>query len=255
MVIPKLKAPIVLVHGLFGFDRIALAGLTLAHYFPGIVGMLQKAGNRVLIPFLSPMASVAERSAQLKAYLDKEAPGEAVHLFAHSMGGLDSRYMISQLGMGERVLTLTTLGTPHRGTTFADWGIERLERLVKPIFDLLGLNGKGFYDVTTTGCKKFNQQVRDDPRVRYFSVAGRHDGHWMSPEWLLPYYIVLEAEGPNDGVVSLASAKYGEMMEVWEGDHFSLVNWPNPLALNRGPFRDPAKRYGPMLRRLADEGF
>src|SRR5260370_42581600 len=99
MVIPKLKAPVVLVHGLFGFVGIAMAGMALAHYFPAIVGMLQKAGNRVLVPFLSPMAGVTERSAQLKAFLDQEAPGESFHIFPHSMGGLDARYMISKLGM------------------------------------------------------------------------------------------------------------------------------------------------------------
>src|SRR5262249_5187529 len=39
----------------------------------------------------------------------------AVHVFAHSMGGLDARYMISRLGMAKRVLSLTTIATPHRG--------------------------------------------------------------------------------------------------------------------------------------------
>ena len=34
--IPKLRAPIVLVHGLFGFNHIRVGNVTLAHYFPGI---------------------------------------------------------------------------------------------------------------------------------------------------------------------------------------------------------------------------
>src|SRR6202007_2712719 len=110
---------------------------TLANYFPRIPALLRAAGNRVLIPSLSPTRSVAERAAQLKEFLDREAPGDAYHLFAHSMGGLDSRYMISQLGMAERVLSLITLGTPHRGTAFADWGIRRLERIVQPLLRLL----------------------------------------------------------------------------------------------------------------------
>ncbi len=62
-------------------------------------------------------------------------------------------------------------------------------------------------------------------------------------------------EGDNDGVVSVASATWGESMDVWEGDHFSLVNWLNPFARNRGWGRDPESRYGPLLRRLADEGY
>src|SRR5260370_9773455 len=90
MVIPKLKAPIVLVHGLFGFDRIALAGMTLAHYFPGIVGMLQKAGNKVLVPFLSPMAGGGQRSSQLQEFLHREAPGESFYIFFPILCGRDS---------------------------------------------------------------------------------------------------------------------------------------------------------------------
>src|SRR2546421_448283 len=120
--IPKLRAPIVLVHGLFGFNRVRVAGLTVANYFPGIVDSLEAAGNRVLLPWLSPTGGIAVRARQLKDFIDTHSPGEPVHIMAHSMGGLDARHMISALGMEKHVLTLTTLGTPHRGTSFADWG-------------------------------------------------------------------------------------------------------------------------------------
>jgi triacylglycerol lipase len=254
--IPRLRAPIVLVHGLFGFDRIRVGSWTLLNYFPGIPRFLEAAGNRVLIPRLSPTGGVADRAAQLKGFLERESPGEPVHIFAHSLGGLDSRYMISQLGMGRRVLSLTTLGTPHRGSTFADWGIRRLGRLLRPVFSLFGVPTQAFFDLTIASCRRFNEQVHDVPGVRYFSVAGRHeDSNLWTPVWLLPHRIVLDAEGPNDGVVSIASAAHGESLEVWEGDHLSLVNWLNPFARHRGLWRDPAPRYAPLVRRLADEGF
>src|SRR5262249_31050239 len=137
--VPKLRSPLVLVHGLFGFDKISLGNWTLVSYFSGIPQFLTAGGNRVLVPRLSPTAGGAERAAQLKAFLDREVPQDPVHLLAHSMGGLDCRYMISRLGMEDRVLTLTTLGTPHRGTPFADWSIRRLARLLKPVFCLLGI--------------------------------------------------------------------------------------------------------------------
>src|SRR5262245_8796090 len=159
--LPKLRTPIVLVHGLFGFDRLTVAGLTVANYFPGIVECLQAAGNRVLVPTLSPTGGVADRARQLKTYIDRESPTEPVHLLAHSMGGLDARYMVSKLGMANRVLTLTTLGTPHQGSAFADWGVERLERLVRPVFDFLSIPSQAFYDVTTANCKRFNLEVPD----------------------------------------------------------------------------------------------
>ncbi len=192
---------------------------------------------------------------QLKAFIERESPHEPVHLVAHSMGGLDARYMISCLGMAERVLTLTTLGTPHRGSSFADWGITRLERIVKPVFHFLGVPTEAFYDLTTTRCRHFNDQVRDAPGVRYFSVAGRHDGSLASAEFLLPYRIILGSEGANDGMVSVASATYGERLDIWDGDHLSLVNLDSPLGRYRRTWRDPAARYGSLLRRLADAGF
>jgi triacylglycerol lipase len=255
LVIPKLRSPVVLVHGLLGFGRVQVAGRTVACYFPGIAEALEEAGNRILIPNLSPTAGIAERARELKDFLQEHSPSDPVHLLAHSMGGLDSRYMISRLGMGGHVLTLTTLGTPHRGSSFADWGIMRLERLVRPVLDFIGMPTQAFYDLTTRKCAAFNQEVPDAAKVRYFSIAGRHDGTFYNPEWLLPFHVVLKAEGENDGVVAVASARYGEDLEVWEGDHLSLVNWLHPLGAHRGLWRDPRPRYARIMRRLADLGY
>lgn len=254
MAIPKLRSPIVLVHGLLGFERLQLAGFTIASYFPGIPDSLRAAGNCVLVPALSPTAGITERAEQLKAFLDKEAAGEPIHLIAHSLGGLDARWMIAHLGMDERALTLTTLGTPHRGTAFANWGVTKFERLLKPVLDFFGVPLQAFYDLTTAKCRAFNERTPDSPKVRYFSVAGNHDGSYLAPGWLLPYGVVLRAEGPNDGVVAQTSAKYGESMDVWEGDHFSLVNWVNLMGYSR-VVRDAVPRYAGIVHKLADLGF
>src|SRR5438445_10269566 len=96
--IPKLQSPIVLVHGLLGVTRIQVGEWTLASYFGQIPKMLAAAGNRVLQPQLSLTGGVADRAGQLKDFLNREAPREPVHLIAHSMGGLDSRFLISNLG-------------------------------------------------------------------------------------------------------------------------------------------------------------
>jgi triacylglycerol lipase len=138
---------------------------------------------------------------------------------------------------------------------FADWGLSRLERLLKPIFNLFEIPVQAFYDLTTANCRAFNEAVPDAPGVRYFSVAGRYDALWRSPEWLLPHQIVLQAEGPNDGIVSLASATYGERCDIWEGDHLSLVNWPKTLLRFGGPCQDRTPAYAELIRRLAEERF
>src|SRR5262245_8998186 len=156
MTIAKLQAPIVLVHGLLGYDQLKLCGWTVARYFPNIPELLSGAGNRVLVARVSPTCGVVERARQLKEFLDKEAPDGPVHLVGHSMGGLDCRYLISRLGFAPRVLTLTTIGTPHRGTAFADWGVSRLERLLRPLFEFFAIPHQAFYDLTTARCRTFN---------------------------------------------------------------------------------------------------
>jgi triacylglycerol lipase len=255
MLIPRLRSPIVLVHGLLGFDRVRFCGWTLASYFPGIDTALSEAGNRVLVAQVSPAGSVKQRALDLKALLDREAPHDPVHIIGHSMGGLDSRYLISRMGMEDRVLSLTTLGTPHRGSPFADWGVRHLAHFVQPFLDLLGVTYDAFFDLTTKSCKEFNEQTPDSPKVRYFSVAGRFRPDWLYPEWQLPYRIIASREGPNDGFVSEASAKYGEDCTFWDGDHVSLINWPAPAAKARGVWRDRVEDYAVLVRRLADEGF
>src|SRR5439155_20819097 len=117
---------------------------------------------------------------------------------------------------------------------FADCIVRKLERSVARILDWFRLPLQPFYDLPTTKCRTFNELVTDVPNVRYFSVAGRHEGDWWAAEWHLPHQIVLQSEGPNDGVVSVTSATYGETIDVWNGDHLSLVNWPGLSALARG---------------------
>jgi triacylglycerol lipase len=253
--IPKLRSPIVLVHGLLGVSRIQVGDWTLASYFGQFPKALTAAGNRVLQPQLSLTGGVGERAEQLKKFLDGHAPHEPAHLIAHSMGGLDCRYLISKLGFESRVLTLTTIGTPHRGSPFADWSVRHFERLVKPLLDWFDSPRQAFYDLTTARCREFNEQVPDAARVRYFSIAGRHEGDWWSPEWQFPHQIVLQAEGPNDGVVSVTSATYGESLNIWEGDHLSLISWPSLSEPVRGRVLDRAADYTALVRRLADAGF
>jgi triacylglycerol lipase len=252
--IPRLRAPIVLVHGLMGFDSLRLGPWVLMDYFRGIPQAFRAAGNRVLVASLSPTGSVAERAEQLKELLDQSAPNEPVHLLAHSMGGLDSRYLISRLGMAHRVLTLTTLGAPHRGTTFADWGVRRFSRMLQPLFEFANFPYQAFFDLTVARCADFNRLTPDVPGVRYFSVAGDFQLHWLMPEWQIPARILARGEGPNDGLVSIASASWGEDCTIWDGDHINLINRRHAWTPARRQ-KDRTAHYAALIRRLADQGF
>jgi triacylglycerol lipase len=59
----------------------------------------------------------------MHAYLKDNLPkGTGVNFVAHSMGGLDVRYLISHLKPTTYTpLSLTSIGTPHRGSPFMDW--------------------------------------------------------------------------------------------------------------------------------------
>lgn len=249
--LPRLHAPLVLVHGFLGFDELRLGSWTVARYFSNLPQGLRVAGNRVLVVRISPTRGVADRAAELRSLIDREFPRERVHLLSHSMGGLDSRYLISRLDMAPRVYSLTTIATPHRGTAFADWGVRRMNWWLRSLSSLLSIPYQAVTDLTRSACERFNAEVPDAPGVRYFSVAGQHPGDWLSPEWILPHRIVQDAEGPNDGVVSVSSAQWGEALDVWDGDHISLVNWETPLARMRKLETRRTSQYETLLARLA----
>ena len=52
------------------------------------------------------------------------------HLIAHSMGGLDSRFLITHLQPDgdNRILSLTTIGSPHHGSPIADLIVEQVQK-------------------------------------------------------------------------------------------------------------------------------
>ena len=92
---------------------------------------------------------------------------------------------------------------------------------------LLGMfDSPAYANLTTTYLTEiFNPRTPDDPRVRYFSVAGRTEPlNIWHPLWL-PKLILDGADGGegNDGLVSVHSARWGEFLGILEGaDHWTL---------------------------------
>lgn len=247
---PKLSAPVILVHGVSGFARLFFDRTPVPESFPGIRAYLEAGGNRVLTPRVSATAGIATRAAELRAFVRRELGGQPFHLIGHSMGGLDSRFLISRLGLHAQVRSLTTIGTPHRGTAFADWGIRRLSRVVAPLFRARGMSDDCFFDLTTDACRRFNEDTPDAPGVRYFSVAGQCEKPYLNLGWRMTAGVVRRLEGANDGIVSVTSATWGERTEVWAGDHLNLVNYPNRRMRQAGEWTDRRERYGALLAQL-----
>jgi triacylglycerol lipase len=253
------EAPIVLVHGILGFDRLGLPDSPIS-YFRGIPDALAAAGHSVPEPpALNPAGSVTERAADLKDYLlnHEDVRGRRVHLIAHSMGGLDSRYMISGLGMADRVLSLTTLCTPHHGTSIADLNLAVFGLGLDVLDETRLVDLRGFLDLTRRHSREFDEvRVPDAAGVRYFSVAGLYEPGLVSFDLLkLTHDFISANEGGNDGLVSVTSATFGTFLGTWPGDHFRLINWPTNILEPVDEFADDSvvENYLSLAERLFGE--
>src|SRR5215467_13558972 len=75
-----------------------------------------------LFPAVPVLARVQDRAQALAREISQRFPTGEIHIVAHSMGGLDTRYLLSRnlQGLAERVVSLSTISTPHRGSPIAD---------------------------------------------------------------------------------------------------------------------------------------
>jgi triacylglycerol lipase len=237
--------PVVLAHGFLGFDEIALIGRR-HHYFRRIPDQLTKLGIAVYRPRVAGSASIAVRAEALAAQV-RALPDARVNLIAHSMGGLDARYAIAKLGLSDRVKSLTTLGTPHRGTPLADLGTDLLANklrlsALRKIFDI-----EAFWDLTTGTMAEFNRQVPDAPGVAYGCVLARCQPPFMNP-LLVPSQRYLSSRfGENDGVVPVSSQLWGTVLEEIEADHWAQIGW--------GLRFDARKLFRKLMVELRARGF
>ncbi|KIJ46385.1 hypothetical protein M422DRAFT_249978 [Sphaerobolus stellatus SS14] len=125
------RNPLVFCHGLLGFDSIQLgasfAPLQVSHW-RGIKEVLEANGAEILITRVPATSSVADRAKVLLEKISEVYSGREIHLIAHSMGGLDCRYLTTHLEKPFKVLSITTIATPHRGSAFADHFLETIGR-------------------------------------------------------------------------------------------------------------------------------
>lgn len=118
------RDPVVLCHGLFGFDVLgpeALPALQI-HYWKGIADALKDIGCKVHVSRVGTVAALKTRAHELRSFLESKTDRQSINLISHSMGGLDCRYVITHLPSSKfKVNSLTTVATPHRGSSFMDW--------------------------------------------------------------------------------------------------------------------------------------
>ncbi len=213
----KTAYPLIMVHG------IGFRDLRFFNYWGRIPLLLMKHGATVYYGHQMAWGTIEENAAKIAATIDQalsETGADKVNIIAHSKGGLDSRYLISTMGYGDKIASLTTMSTPHLGSPL----IDVLNKLPDSVYHFIaGLLDKAF---AVTGdeapdcyssskqlepafCTAFNEANRDDERVFYQSYGSVMKSCFSDSLLSIPYFIMKLVSGPkNDGLVDEESAKW-----------------------------------------------
>lgn len=114
------KYPILMVHGIFFRDS------KLMNYWGRIPAELERNGAQIFYGKQDSADTVEESARYLCERIDEilEETGAAkVNIIAHSKGGLDAKYAIAKLGAANKICSVTTINTPHKGCEFAEHGV------------------------------------------------------------------------------------------------------------------------------------
>ena len=252
------KYPIILAHGIARFDFLLnyftksfdALGLNWVsandglHYFKGIASYLRAHGFDVYHSSVAFAAGVEQRAEDLHQEVNKVLSlknQEKVHIIAHSMGGLDARHMIVNHDMSAKVSSLTTIGTPHLGTSFADWGLAHQgDEFIKIIGNVIDI--AGFKDLSTGACSAFNEKARDQEAsnsVVYRAYAASEKQKLVFTPLQKSWDIIHDNEGDNDGLVSVTSQLWQSQVVTAQGttkhieqklfpvgaDHLNEIGW------------------------------
>jgi triacylglycerol lipase len=277
------KYPVVLVHGLLGFDAIGPI-----NYFYGVPSALRNSGATVFTPNVSQANSTELRGEQLLLQLRsyKAQYGYAkFNLVGHSHGGNTARYVAAVAP--ELVASVTSVGTPHAGSKTAD-GIKNfadaahvtglavavVDGLSNLIAFFSGSSGNpqssfaALQSLSTAGAADFNRRFPQGAPttacgqgaevvngVRYHSYGGTSvlTNAFDVSDALLGAGALFFGFEQNDGVVGQCSSHWGKVIrDDYPWNHLDEVNQAFGL---RGLFSpDPVAMYRAQANRLKTLG-
>ncbi len=211
------RYPIILAHGILMKEKLFGA-------FKHIQKQLEGEGYRVYIAQTDGVGTIENNAAQLKVQIEEilqKEGAEKVNIIAHSKGGLDSIYMIERLGMAEKVASLTTLCTPHKGSQLA----TKIIKLPSFILKFLGFWFNTFYKLlkdenpdAITACKQLQSKVEitATPMLEEYGIYCQSYSatmHKASSDFVMGIPFLLSCHFENDrsdGMVSNRSAQFAE---------------------------------------------
>jgi triacylglycerol lipase len=280
----KTKYPIVLSHGMLGFD--SLLGVD---YWYGIPAALRRDGASVYVTEVSQLDTSEARGEQLLAQVEEivAISGKPkVNLIGHSHGGPTIRYVAAV--SPNLVASATSVGAPHKGSATADFirqvtpgsaGETLLAGIVNGLGTLINflsgssststqnalgalesLNSQGAarfnakfpQGIPTTACGEGAYSVGG---VRYYSWSGTSPvTNIFDPSDLLLGASALTFMGEaNDGLVGRCSSRMGKVIrDNYRMNHLDEVN--QTLGLTSLFETDPVTVYRQHANRLKNDG-
>lgn len=257
------RHPIVLVHGLFGFDDIL--GLD---YWYKIPDDLRKNGATVLVAKVSALNDNDVRGEQLLQQLRQWQATKGYrkfNLIGHSQGGPTARYVAGVAP--DLIASVTTVGSPHvLPETGRDDLVGKLLTQYASVATFLGksidfLSGsaglpadpaalKAWSENTAAFNTRFPAGAPTSPcgqgpelaanGVRYYSATGNVA---KTNGWDIADLLMTEIDQPSDGLVLVCSAKWGQVLrDDYAWNHFDEINQvfgtlgkgaPSPVAFYR----------------------
>lgn len=238
------RYPVVLAHGMGATDDM----FGVIDYWWGIERALEDEGADVYVTAVNCMDSTENKARQFKEQFLRilaSTGASKANIIGHSHGTIYTRYAVSNLGIGKKVASHTSMCGPHRGSAVADVLIDILpdsgQWLVGATLDLvysflLGDSNPNSLQNAYAVSRPFMNNVFN-PNTP--NVSGVYYQSWatkiktitpelvLEPTWLL----LLFYEGANDGLVSVNSAKWGNFRGVESGawwcggvSHINAIN-------------------------------
>lgn len=262
----SLKYPLIMVHG------IGFRDLRYFNYWGRIPKELARNGAAVYYGHQNAWGTIEENALALKKKIEvvcRETGAEKVNIIAHSKGGLDSRYLISGMGMADRIASLTTINTPHYGSELIPV-LNRLPdgvyRLVASWFDhsfaKFGDTKPDCYhaskQLSPAFCAGFNAKYPDAPNVYYQSFTSVMKRFYSDSLLSIPYLLLkLITREANDGLVRESSAKWTNFRGTFRNKHGRGISHGDMIDLKREDFRgfDVIEEYIKIVSELKNLGY
>lgn len=241
------KYPILMVHGAFFRD------IKHLNYWGRIPGDLIDNGATVYFGNHQSAAAIRDSAKELAGRIRsivEETGCEKVHVIAHSKGGLDIRAALAYEGIAPLVASVTTVNSPHHGCHFADFLLnhadESLRNKVATAYNtaarVLGDTEPDFLaasrDLTASSCAAFNQETEGEAGhtegILCRSIGSKMDRATGGQFPLnFSYLLARFFDGPNDGLVSETSAKWGESYTFLTASGKRGISHGDVIDLNR----------------------